>query len=222
MQGINLYEPAGGVTGGSWNVLIFGVIPLTAVLIFGLISEFQQRRHAQLIDELGKAELGTHHLKARWLALKVQLMASETESPDRSVALQNKLRASRQLLQALQAADLDESSTFLPPLVALAKLTPPEISIHQISLDSDSAVRLAGHARSPTAAARFVGQLRSTPAFLGKALAPVLVQSVADKDHYEFVIGTAAGSKDSANRPVTGPSSSTAPDLAPVATVRQE
>ena len=190
---INLYDHSKDRPRRNWTFVVWIGLPLALVSTLGFVSYYQWIQVSMLEQEVEAAEAQTAELKARWLALQVELSSLGGTAGDEERALVEQLAGAQEVLRKLQSATLDEQSGFFEPLVTLARLTPVEIALRRIVLTRGDSVYLAGMARSPTDVALYIGALRESVAFANHAMVPVRVSETEDEEQYRVEVGARAG-----------------------------
>ena len=192
---INLYDRSKNSPRRRWTFVVWIGLPLALATTLVSLSYYQRLHMSMLEQQVEAADSHTAALKARWLALQVELSSLGDMAGDDEQALVEQLRSAQGVLQKLQGATLDEQFDLLEPLVTLARLTPAEIALDRIVLSRGQSVYLAGMARSPADVAIYIGALRESPTFADDAMVPVRVSETEDKKHYRLEVGARAGAE---------------------------
>ena len=192
---INLYDRSKDSPRRSWTFVIWIGLPLALATTLVSLSYYQRLQISMLEQQIEAASAHTATLRAKWLALQVELSSNGNGAGDNERALMGQLANARGILQKLQSATLDEKFGLLEPLVTLARLTPAEIALDRIVLTRWRSVYLAGMARSPTDVALYIGTLRESAAFANDAMVPVRVSETEDREHYRLEVGTRASAE---------------------------
>ena len=145
----NLYDRSKDSPRRSWTFVVWIGLPLALATTLISLSYYQRLQISMLEQQIESAGAQTAALRAKWLALQVELSSNGETAGDDEKALVEQLRSARGVLRKLQSATLDEQFGFLEPLVTLARLTPAEIALDRIVLTRGRSVYLAGMARSP-------------------------------------------------------------------------
>ena len=192
---INLYDRSKDSPRRSWAFVIWIGLPLALATTLISLSYYQRLQVSMLEQQIESAGAQTAALRAKWLALQVELSFNGETAGDDEKALVEQLRSARGVLRKLQSATLDVQFGFLEPLVTLARLTPAEIALARIVLTRGQSVYLAGMARSPADVALYMGELRESVSFANDALVPVRVTETEDKEYYRMEVGAHAGAE---------------------------
>ena len=192
---INLYDRSKNSPRRSWTFVVWIGLPLALATTLVSLSFYQRLQMSMLEQQVEAADSQTAALKARWLALQVELSSLGDMAGDDEQALVEQLRSAQGVLQKLQGATLDEQFDLLEPLVTLARLTPAEIALDRIVLSRGQSVYLAGMARSPADVAVYIGALRESPTFADDAMVPVRVSETEYRERYRLEVGTRASAE---------------------------
>ena len=192
---INLYDRSKNSPRRSWTFVIWIGLPLALATTLVSLSYYQRLQISMLEQQIQATSAHTAMLKAKWLALQVELSSTGSGAGDNERALMGQLANARGVLQKLQSATLDEQFGLLEPLVTLARLTPAEIALDRIVLTRWRSAYLAGMARSPTDVAVYIGALRESAAFANDAMVPVRVSETEYRERYRLEVGTRASAE---------------------------
>jgi len=194
MQQINLYRKANAFD-MSRQGLMLGMLAVPAIiLLLAVCSVFDYWRINRLHDSIVDTQHRLSATASRMTMLQ-QKIARQQVSPHLTTEVsrtEEKLHALQRLLQLLENRDSDPLSGFSRYFHALARFTPMQLWLSNISIDaSDRWISLRGATQQPEQVAGFLQALEHAPVFKGRGFSSLTMQTAQDNPRQiDFTLST--------------------------------